>query len=173
MENRLLHLLKSSLSGARRIAVLGIGSEFRGDDAAGMLVSNLIAKKKFQSKKTKIQVFLGATAPENITGEIKRFKPTHVVIIDSMEVGQKPGTILVIDPKDIGGATFSTHTMPAKILAMYLARSTRCKIIIIGIQSKSVGFGDPLSSKVSESADIVSRSFLDAVRSIGRKRADA
>ena len=37
-------LLKDKLNKARRIALLGVGSEFRGDDVAGILVAKSLAK---------------------------------------------------------------------------------------------------------------------------------
>ena len=81
--------LKNRLKAAKRIAVLGVGSELRGDDVAGMLVAGAVQKKS-----KKIRVFLGATAPENLTGEIIKFKPTHLIIVDTADIKEKPGTIL-------------------------------------------------------------------------------
>lgn len=173
MENCLRSLLRNSLTGSRRIAILGIGSEFRGDDAAGTLVAEYIAKKKAVNKNIPVEVFIGATAPENLTGEIKRFKPSHLVIIDTIDTAQKPGTILVVDPKVIGGATFSTHTMPAKILSSYLKKSIRCKIMIIGIQAKSIHFGDPVSKDVAKSVRLLSDSLIDTIERLGNARTKA
>ena len=171
MQNCLQSLLKNSLTGARRIAILGIGSEFRGDESAGILAAEYISKKNIGTKSVAIEVFLGATAPENLTGVIKRFKPSHLVIIDAIDASQKPGTILVLDPTAAGGATFSTHTMPAKILAMYLTKSTRCKTIIIGIQAKSIDFGDTISKDVGRSARFLSDSLIDTIKRLGNARA--
>lgn len=151
--------------------MLGVGSEFRGDDISGILAAGRISGNKISSGKITVGVFIGSTAPENITGEIKRFKPSHLVIIDTVDAGQKPGTILVVDPRDIGGAAFSTHTMPAGILAMYLARSTRCKTIIIGIQARSVRFGGPVSKEARSSARFVSDALIDTVKILGNSRA--
>lgn len=173
MENCLQSLLQNSLQGARRIAVLGIGSELRGDDAAGTLVAQNIAKKNIGNKKITVKAFLGATAPENLTGEIKRFKPSHLVIIDTVDTGQKPGTVLVLDPEVVGGATFSTHTMPAKILAGYLKKSTHCKITIIGIQARSIHFGDAVSKDVMGSVHLLSDSLIKTINRLGNDRAKA
>jgi hydrogenase 3 maturation protease len=151
--------------------VLGIGSEFRGDDAAGAIAAERLAKRRSPNKKIPLGVFNGATAPENLTGEIKRFKPTHLVIIDTVDAGQKPGTILVVDPDTIGGATFSTHTMPAHVLADYLGRSTGCKTVIIGIQGKSVAFGSRMAKSVKESTSFVCDELTAAISELGNGRA--
>lgn len=169
MENCLRSLLRNSLTGANRIAILGIGSEFRGDDAAGTLAAEYISKKKISNKKVSVKIFIGATAPETLTGEIKHFKPSHLVIIDTIDTGQKPGTILAVDPEVIGGAAFSTHTMPAKILAGYLQKSIGCKIIIIGIQARSIRFGDAVSKDVDKSVRLLSDSIIATIKRLGNE----
>ena len=68
------------LKGAVRVAVLGVGSELRGDDIAGILVINALQKSKKINKNIKLKTFEGSTAPENITGELRAFKPTHLVL---------------------------------------------------------------------------------------------
>ena len=144
--------LKNRLKVSTKVAILAIGSEFRGDDAAGLLVAeNLKKLLKKPSRKTKI--FIGATAPENLTGDIKRFNPSHVLLVDSVDFKDKPGTILVLSPKDIGdGVSFSTHKMPAKVLMQYLANSIECDPILIGIQPLSIEFGKKPSKAVISSA---------------------
>jgi hydrogenase 3 maturation protease len=156
-------LLKNSLEKATRIAVLGIGSEFRGDDAAGVIAAERLAKKRSPNKKITLGVFHGATAPENLTGEIRRFKPSHLVIIDTIDAGQKPGTIILLQPDVIGGATFSTHTMPAAILADYLGKTTGCKTVIIGIQGRSLSFGSTMAKSVRESVTYVVNEFIKSL----------
>ena len=111
--------LKKRLKGAKRIAVLGVGSELRADDAAGMLVAKNLANKN-------VEVFLAGAAPENFTGAIKKIKPTHVIIIDCADMKKKPGSVLLIDPARVSGVSFSTHTLPLNILAGYLIKDINC-----------------------------------------------
>ena len=63
--------LKPELKGASKIVVLGVGSELRGDDIAGILAAENLKGKTSD----KLQVLIGGTAPENLTGEIKKLKP--------------------------------------------------------------------------------------------------
>jgi hydrogenase 3 maturation protease len=146
-----INLLKDSLSGAKRIAVVAIGSELRGDDAAGMLVAEDLEKKiRRAGKRSNIRIFAGGTAPENLTGEIIRYKPDEIVIVDTVDMKKKPGEIALLRPQNIGkGATFSTHTMPAKVLIDYLMNSIKgCGVTFLGIQPKTLGFGKKPSSDV-------------------------
>jgi hydrogenase 3 maturation protease len=156
--------LKKRLSNAKRVALLGVGSELRGDDAAGILVSGQLEKecRKISPKGT-FRVFTGSTAPENLTGEIKRFKPDHLIIIDSADTGKKAGAIVLIDPERVSGVSFATHQLPMKILVDYLIKSIGCKISIIGIQSKRLDFGSSPSKEIQKSVRIISDTLKDII----------
>jgi len=151
MEN-LKTKLKKKLKDAKKIAVLGIGSELRADDVAGLLVAGELKK----IKNLKLKVFLGSTAPENLTGEIIKYKPTHIIIVDSVDTDQEPGFILLVDPEEVGGVSFSSHMLPVKMIVDYLLESLKCEIIIIGIQPKTLVFGEAISKEVKKSAKQVS-----------------
>jgi hydrogenase 3 maturation protease len=151
-------LLKKNLKGAKKIAVLGVGSVLRSDDAAGFLVAEELKK----IRNSKLKVFLGSTAPENLTGEIIKYKPTHIMIVDSVDMDQKPGSILLIDPQVVEGVSFSTHMLPVKMIVDYFLESLKCEIIIIGIQPKSLEFGEIVSEEVKKST----KQIADATRQI-------
>ena len=67
---------------------------------------------------------------------------------------KRPGAIVLLKPQDMGkGATFSTHTMPAKVLIDYLMNSLKgCGVTFIGIQPKTLAFGKEPSSQVRKTA---------------------
>ena len=59
--------LGSWIKPAKRLAILGIGSDLRGDDGAGMLVAEKLEKSLKKIKASpEVRIFLGATAPETI-----------------------------------------------------------------------------------------------------------
>jgi hydrogenase 3 maturation protease len=150
--------LKSRLKDAERIAVLGVGSELRGDDIAGILVA-----QGFLKPSKKLKAFIGNTAPENFTGEIKRFNPTHLIIVDSADmVKTKAGTIKLIDSKDISNFSFCTHRLPLKIMADYLIKCINCEIIFLGIQPKTLDFGVSCSGDVKKAVKRVSGAIKKA-----------
>ncbi|MFA5157094.1 MAG: hydrogenase 3 maturation endopeptidase HyCI [Candidatus Omnitrophota bacterium] len=131
--------LKNKLKGADRVAVLGVGSDIRGDDAAGVIVAERLGRK-MANRRRKFRVFIGATAPENLTGQIRQFKPSHLIIVDSADFGKPAGRVKLIETQDFGGASFCTHKLPLKIMIEYLVRLLKCEIIVIGIQPKSFTF---------------------------------
>ena len=151
--------LTSSLKGVKKLAILGVGSELRGDDIAGMVAAEIILK----ANRKNVAVFLGATAPENFTGEIKKFKPSHLLIIDAADTSAKPGTIDLISPEIVGGVSFSTHMMPLKIMVDYIRNSIKCETWIVGIQPKVLKFGSRPSKIVIASAKEVAEAILSVI----------
>ncbi len=154
--------LKNRLHNAEKIAILAVGSELRGDDAAGIVVAKCLDKAFCSAKKkAKFKVFFGDTAPENLTGEIKRFNPTHLLIVDSADFNDKPGAVKLIEADKIDGFSSCTHSLPIKILKTYLVNCIGCEIVIIGIQPAGVSFGSSISKEVKKSAEEVSRTLKE------------
>jgi hydrogenase 3 maturation protease len=125
------------------VAILGIGSSLRGDDALGLYA---IQELKVLLRKIKlpmpVKLFSCGTTPENYTGEIKKFNPTHIVIVDAATMGKEAGKISILNPEEESFDTsFSTHRLPIKMLINYLAYFLNCRIIPVIIQPKSVEFG--------------------------------
>jgi len=157
--NNLKSKLKNNLKKPRRIAVLGIGSRLRADDASGLLAAEAI-QKNIKNTHPGLKVFFGETAPENLTGEIKKFKPTHLIIIDSADIGAKPGTIFLLKPGQLHGISFCTHQLPLQILSRYLKKSLECKIAVIGIQPKTLAFNKPVCKPVKKAVKEIVQSIL-------------
>jgi hydrogenase 3 maturation protease len=156
-------LLRSRLAGARRIAVLAVGSPLRGDDAAGLLAARELQRLLDARPKAAVDcaVFVGETAPESFTGEIRRFRPTHVVILDAADFGGAPGEAALIDPEAIrGNPSLSTHNLPMSLLTKYLAAELGCAVMIVGIQPARSRFGDPVSEAVAAGARNLARLLL-------------
>ncbi|HVN67042.1 MAG TPA: hydrogenase maturation peptidase HycI [Candidatus Sulfotelmatobacter sp.] len=150
--------LKSRLHNATAVVLLGVGSELRGDDAAGLLVAEQLSSLKLPN----LQVLIGGTAPENLTGEIKRLKPSHLLIVDAADLKEVPGTIKLLAPDEIGGFSFSTHALPLKVMIDFILADHQCEVIIIAIQPKDVNFGAPVAPAVQKAIGELS----DALRSL-------
>ena len=143
---RLKTLLKNKLKGAARVAVLAVGSPLRGDDASGLLAVEGLGKSG------NLRVFYGGSAPENLTGLVKRFNPTHLIVIDSADFKARPGSVRILGLRQITGDSFSTHRLPLDMLVSYFSLELRCRVIVIGIQPKSIKFSSPVSPQVKRGA---------------------
>jgi len=161
--NKSKPLINKFLNHATRIAFLGIGSDLRGDDVAGMVFTAKLEEiiKKLPKTNMELAFFFGGTAPENVTGEIKRFNPTHLIIIDAAELGKPAGTIEIVDINNITGVSFSTHMMPPSVLVQYLLQYITCDVLIVGIQPKTLEFGAGISIEVQNSIDLLLKQITD------------
>ena len=145
-------LLRERLTDARRLAVLGVGSTLRSDDAAGIrIVSSLQAA--FGPKYPGLLFCVGGTAPENFSGTIRRFNPDILLIIDSADFGAKAGTIMEIKPETIGGPTYCSHMLPLRVMIDYLAVESGARFILLGIQYKSLAFDSEMTPEIRNAAD--------------------
>jgi hydrogenase 3 maturation protease len=114
--------------------VLGVGSELRGDDVAGVLVARRLAAWCARTGAARLAAFDGGAAPENLTGELARFAPDAVVLVDAAHLDRPPGTVELVPAERIGGLTFSTHMLPATIVLDYVRSTTGARTFVLGIQ---------------------------------------
>ncbi len=139
--------------------MLAVGSELLGDDAVGMLVGGMLAEHESPA----LRVFLGSTAPENVTGPIREFLPSHLLVVDAAELEAGPGTIELLDPSALAGIPFTTHCLPLSVVVGYLLRSLPdCQVVVVGIQPESLSFGAEPTRRVKDAAYRV----VDTVRRV-------
>jgi hydrogenase 3 maturation protease len=155
--------LKKRLENAKRIMILGVGSELRSDDAAGALVAARIKSKIPSGESLPLCVLIGGSAPENVTGQIKKYAPTHLIIVDAAEIGATPGEWRIIEPEEAGGITFSTHDLSLSMMVDYLRQSIAADVFILGIQPKSLEFMGCASNEVMESVEEFSRMLGEVI----------
>lgn len=142
--------LQSKLTGFSKLAILGVGSELRGDDVVGLLTTQLIGRNI--QNHPHVKTILASTAPENFTGEIRQFAPSHLLVIDAAELQKEPGSVeLVPLPKVVGSAS-STHALPLSIMLHYLQQDMDLTILLLGIQPAQTIVGAAVSSEVKKAA---------------------
>jgi hydrogenase 3 maturation protease len=174
MPKRELRLaLTRRLEGARSIAVLGVGSELRGDDAAGVRAAERLSRMREaragarRDAPPSLHVIIGGTAPENVTGEIKEISPSHLIVIDCADMGLPPGTIRILERGDIDGASFGTHRASLGILLDYVSGEAKCDTFVLAIQPKSLGFGAGLTPETEDAAEEAARAISAAAAGSG------
>lgn len=139
---------------SQRIAILGIGNELNGDDAAGVLAARKLIESsggwetKTGSQTPLLYIVEAGMAPEAFTGPLRRFQPDLVVLIDAAELDEPPGTVACFDWAQAEGMSASTHTLPPTVLAQFLMREMGCRVMLIGIQPKSLSFDAVVSEEV-------------------------
>ena len=131
-----------------RVAILGVGNQFRSDDAAGVLVVRALLGRVRALDTEHLLIIEAGHAPENTTGEIRRFAPDLVLIIDAAEMDETSGTVRWIPEESIDGMSASTHSLPLSMLARYLRLELDCQVILLGLQPGSNEVGERVSPEV-------------------------
>jgi hydrogenase 3 maturation protease len=140
-------LLSGSLEGriknTGRLAIVGIGDELLFPDRLGMFAAQVIGEQKIPG----VEVFLAGTVPESITGPLRRYRPDHVLFLDSADMDAQPGTIALIEPEQIHASLLSTHVLPLSVVMDYVERETGAGVTLLGIQPNLTGADRDLSDQ--------------------------
>jgi hydrogenase 3 maturation protease len=155
------------LRGATRLAIMGVGSELRADDAAGLIVADLA--ERATRRRGDVLVVKACTAPENFLGVVIGFEPSHLAIVDCAELDAPPGTVRLFPVQAIGGVSSSTHSLPLSIVIDYLRKSHPCEVIVVGIQPENLEFDGRPTKAVLAAARRVARDLVRAAGAMGRK----
>jgi hydrogenase 3 maturation protease len=160
----LLKQLKSEPENPPRIAILGVGNEFRSDDAAGVLIARALSKRACALDRDHLLIIEAGHAPENTTGELRKFAPDLVLMIDAAEMGGQPGTIQWIPEEAIDGMSASTHSLPLSMLARYLTLDLHCTVALLGVQPGSNEVRDGISEEVLQSIQEIVDQVDESIR---------
>jgi hydrogenase 3 maturation protease len=140
--------LKDFIAGAEKIAVLGIGNDLRTDDGLGLyFIDNL------KIDDPRIMIENVGSVPEGFAKNLASFGAERVIMVDAADMMKPPGHIEFITKERIGGVAISTHRMPLSFLMMYLEQETGGKTLLIGIQPKSIQFGEGLTPEIQKVVD--------------------
>jgi len=143
-----------------RVAIVGIGHELCGDDAAGVALARAMQQQYNGNGRDDWLVIEAGPAPENCSGLLRRFRPDLVLLIDAAYLDAGPGTLRWLDWQDTMGFSASTHTLPLRLLASYLTSELGCEVALLGIQPADLTAGAPLSPAVKMAVDTVIGSML-------------
>lgn len=155
---------KERLRGVQRLAVLGAGSVLRADDAAGVWVAEQLREAFEPGLHPRLLFCAGETAPENFSGKIRRFNPTHLLVADAADIGLRAGDIAEIRPEDVGGPTYCTHMLPLRVMISYLAEETGCAVTLLGIQYKTLAFDGAMSGEVRAAAAMLRDALIKIIK---------
>lgn len=156
-KDSLPQLLNRSKEGDRirppRVCFVGIGSDLRGDDSAGLDVARALIGNEHVKDLANLLIVEGGLAPENQTGRLRAFQPALVVFIDAAQMDEQPGTVRWIPLESIDGMSASSHSLPLSILAKYLTAESGCQVAVLGIQPGQNEIGTELSPPVRAAVD--------------------
>ncbi len=106
----------------------------------------------------------GGTIPENFTSAIKRENPSHLLMVDAVQMQKQPGQWKIIPLEKIGNYNLSTHSMPLSFLIKYLEITTPSQILLLGIQPEKMDLGDHLSMEIKNSVEKFAKMLLQILK---------
>jgi len=148
------------------ILIIGVGNEFRSDDAAGILIAREIKGKKLPGVTVIEESGEGAALMDAWS------EAGNVFLIDAVSSGAVSGTVYRIDarikplPKEL--VLFSTHAFGVT-QAVELARSMNKlppKLVLFGVEGKNFSSGRDLSFEVLASVQKMTQMLLDEISSM-------
>ena len=148
--------LRKWLQKCTKLAVLGIGNSLRGDDALGLEILTLLQGNVPQ----RVNLIQTDTMPEDFTDEVTRLRPSHVLLIDAASFEAKPGEVKLVPPEEIAGLPISTHALPLSLFAEVVQSSIKTKVLLLGVQPKSVDFVEGLTPEVEKASKDIARRLV-------------
>ncbi len=143
-------------------ALVCIGNELRGDDAAGLAVARGLPRD------LPWKVFCAGAAPESFLVPVADARPPSVLLVDAVDVSAEPGTVRLLDARELAALSPSTHGPGATAFLRALRLMHDCPCRVLGIQPAGVEFGTEISPPVARAVDRVVRAIvLAAARARG------
>ena len=139
----MLESISSKLRG--KVLILGVGNPLRGDDGAGPY---LIKQLKGRVDATLLN---GEEEPENLLDQIAGIKPDSILIVDVVDLRANPGSVALLEEDQIERRRLFTHHASLKLFIECVKEETGAKVLVLGIQPKSIEIGRAISSEVKES----------------------
>ena len=121
---------------------VGVGNVLKSDDGIGVYISNKI-KESNSILKLSVEISI-----ENYLGKINSLNPDVLILVDCVDFGKQAGYYELLPAEKVKDFTFNTHNISLKrISELFLM-----PVYILGIQPKSIDFGEEISGIVIETA---------------------
>lgn len=138
--------LALALESRPRLALLGLGSELSGDDAAGMLALGWL--ERLLPPREDVLLLAGSTAPENFTGQLRQWRPELLLLLDAARFRGRVGETRLLDWDQGAQSWCCTHSLPLEIMLDYLRLDLSCRVLLLGFQAGGTEFGSPPSPEI-------------------------
>ena len=143
--------LSNFLTDCKKLIVLGVGNELKSDDGVGPFIIRKLQEENIENNN--LLLIDAGTVPENFTGKIRKENPTHIIIVDACLMNSNPGDMQIVDKDDFASIGISTHSMSLSFFVKYLEQGTGFKIIFVGIEPKTMDWGNAPTPNVQKAAD--------------------
>ena len=152
-----------------RIAIVGLGNEYRTDDGVGIASIRLL-ENEVVGRIDGVALFDGDRNLVCCLSDIEKFKPSGLLLLDAANLEMKSGTVLALAGNQITEQRISTHENNLGLAIAYIKMTLpECKILFVGIQFESLEMSEELmlTQRTRRAVDSLVRLVANAV---SRKR---
>lgn len=130
------------------VLILGVGNQYRRDDAVGIEV----VKRLQQQKLPNAELVVGGVDGLALFDIVTNYQ--RAIIVDAVEMAAIPGTVKLFTPAEakinIRGDALSTHGFGiAEVIKLLEELGIKTTIKVIGIQPEDISYGEGLTAKVN------------------------
>lgn len=137
----------------KKITILGIGNTLYSDEGVGVHMLPLLQDMFEDNCEEELEIIEGATDGMRLLGPVE--DTDYLIIIDAINAGKEPGTIISIKNNDIPayfGIKMSIHQVGFQevLFAARIRERLPEEMIMFGVQPKSLELGVELTSTVKD-----------------------
>lgn len=133
-----------------RVTIVGVGNPLRGDDGAGCRLARALERACAVSPAPAGLTIIDAEEiPESYLGPVVASAPDVVLLVDAVELGEVPGSTVLLEACDLADGGAFTHRTPLAPLAAYIERNTGAQVLLLAIQPACLDWGASLSAPVA------------------------
>jgi hydrogenase maturation protease len=148
-----------------KILIACLGNIFYGDDGFGVEVANELLKKKLPEN---IKVVDFGICGVDLAFELAE-EYELVILVDTIKVGAKAGSVFVLEPKMNGGQNEEMSHDLTPVKAMQLAQSLNAKpkkMLLVACEPVNLEFNDEMSEAVKKAVGKAVLKVLEIVNDV-------
>ncbi len=159
---RLMELLTRAKALEQPIVLMGIGNEFRGDDAIGHLLAQELDVRKLPG----LASFAVGVSIENATHLVAKHGAKVLILVDAVSNPERPlGEWGFFEPDTLDSFIHSTHSVPLSLFVAYWKREIPgLDVHFIGINIHGTATFKAVSPEIVEVQARLADLFTDALR---------
>ena len=128
--------------------LVGVGNLLCGDDGFGPWVIQLLRGRIC------LPLLDGGSAPENITGPLRRCAPSEIIILDAIILDDaEPGSLYWILSEQLETISDSTHGPSLDLFVKFAQEELDANAYILGTLPVQLGWGTAMSPLVKRTAE--------------------
>lgn len=136
-------------------AILGFGNRLWRDDGAGSVLA-----ERLKQARPDAAIFDGGMVPENFLEKVACARPGSILLIDAGDFGGAPGEWHYFQGNELAAGGISTHAGSPRMLAAYLRARTGAEVRLLMIQPGQTGAGETLSPEVESTVELLAGQLL-------------